>query len=167
MSCENEGKSGMPSREILIVPGQRLRQVAHPVEHVDKAIRRLVRDMFAAMYQGEGIGLAAVQIGEPLRIVTIDLMEGDTRRPRVFINPLVIWQSEQAMDSQEGCLSVPGYYDHITRSVAIGSFRDLDGKPREIKATGLLAVCLQHEIDHLDGVLFVDRIQNLRRRFLR
>lgn len=150
----------MASRKILVVPDRRLRRVARPVDRIDGAIHRLVGEMFAAMYRANGIGLAAIQIGEPLRIVTIDVAErGAPRRPQPFINPLLVWQSEQSIVSQEGCLSVPGHYDHVTRAGTVGvRYHDLNGKPHELEADGLLAICIQHEMDHLDGVLFIDRV---------
>ena len=155
----------MAVRDILIIPDKRLRQASKPVAKVDAATRKLVEDMFETMYAAPGIGLAAIQIGEPRRVVTMDLSkkEGE-KQPQVFINPELIWSSEEKRTHEEGCLSIPEYYEEVERpaEVRIG-YLDLDGKKHEITAKGLLATCLQHEIDHLNGVLFIDHISKLKR----
>ena len=155
----------MATRDILILPDKRLRLVSAPVKAFDKALRRLVDDMFATMYAAPGIGLAAIQIGEPQRIVTMDLAKkDDPKNPQVFINPELTWRSEEKATYEEGCLSIPDYYEEVERPVAVKvKFSGLDGKSQEIEATGLLATCLQHEIDHTNGVLFIDHISKLKR----
>jgi peptide deformylase len=117
------------------------------------------------MYAAPGIGLAAIQIGEPLRLVTMDLAKKDEPpAPQVFINPEVTWVSDDKATYEEGCLSIPEYYEEVERPTSVKvRFLDLDGKPQEIEATGLFATCLQHEIDHINGVLFIDHISKLKR----
>ena len=155
----------MAVRDILIIPDKRLRQKSEPVKAVDKPLRALVDDMFATMYAAPGIGLAAIQIGVPQRIVTLDLAKKDEpQEPRVFINPEITWSATEKATYEEGCLSIPEYYEEVERPVAVRvKYLDLDGKPQEIEATGLLATCLQHEIDHTNGVLFIDYISKLKR----
>ncbi len=162
----------MSIRPLVILPDAQLRLVSKPVQAVTPAIRTLVEDMFETMYDAPGIGLAAIQIGEPLRVVTIDLSkpeakegeEPEPRRPQVFINPEVTWSSEEFSAYEEGCLSIPEYYEEVERPAEVKvRYMDLDGKTHEIAADGLLSTCLQHEIDHLDGVLFIDHISRLKR----
>ena len=161
----------MALRPLVILPDSQLRLVSKPVEAVTPAIRTLVEDMFETMYDAPGIGLAAIQIGEPVRVVTIDLSkpapEGEPpvpKEPQVFINPEMTWSSEELNVYEEGCLSIPEYYEEVERPARIKvRFMDLDGTSREIEADGLLATCLQHEIDHLDGVLFIDHLSRLKR----
>jgi peptide deformylase len=152
-------------RDILILPDKRLRQVAKPVGKVDAATRKLVEEMFETMYAAPGIGLAAVQIGEPKRVVTMDLAKKDEpKQPQVFINPELTWHSDEKRTHEEGCLSIPEYYEEVERPAQVRfRYLDLDGKEREIEADGLLATCIQHEIDHLNGVLFIDHISKLKR----
>lgn len=155
----------MAVRDILIIPDKRLREVSKPVTKVDAATRKLVQEMFETMYAAPGIGLAAIQIGEPKRVVTMDLAKkDDEKEPRVFINPELTWSSEEKRTHEEGCLSIPEYYEEVERPAEIKvTYLDLDGKKHEIEAKGLLATCLQHEIDHLNGVLFIDHISKLKR----
>jgi peptide deformylase len=155
----------MAVRDILIIPDKRLRQVSKPVAKVDAATRKLVEDMFETMYAAPGIGLAAIQIGEPRRVVTMDLAKkDDEKEPQVFINPELVWSSTEKHGHEEGCLSIPEYYEEVERPAEVRvKYLDLEGKKREIEAKGLLATCLQHEIDHLDGVLFIDHISKLKR----
>jgi peptide deformylase len=155
----------MALHEIIKLPDRRLRLVSKPVERIDDAIRRLVDDMFETMYEAPGIGLAAVQIGEPKRVVTMDLAKKDEPKdPLVFINPEVLWSSEERVTYEEGCLSIPEYYEEVERAAQVKvKFRDLDGTQHEIEADGLLATCIQHEIDHLNGVLFIDHLSKLKR----
>ena len=155
----------MAKRDILILPDKRLRLKSEPVGAIDKTIRALVDDMFATMYDAPGIGLAAIQIGVPKRVVTMDLAKKDEpKAPQVFINPEVTWKSDETAVYEEGCLSIPEYYEEVERPNAVKvKFLDLAGKPREIEASGLLATCLQHEIDHINGVLFIDHISQLKR----
>jgi peptide deformylase len=155
----------MAVRDILIIPDKRLRQVSKPVAKVDAATRKLVEEMFEAMYEAPGIGLAAIQIGEPRRVVIMDLAKKEEdKQPQVFINPELVWSSEEKRTHEEGCLSIPEYYEEVERPAEVKvKYLDLDGKKQEIDAKGLLATCLQHEIDHLNGVLFIDHISKLKR----
>jgi peptide deformylase len=155
----------MAVRDILIIPDKRLRQKSAAVKAVDKPLRALVDDMFETMYAAPGIGLAAIQIGEPLRVVTMDLAKKDEpKAPLVFINPEVVWSSDEKATYEEGCLSIPEYYEEVERPQKVRvKFLDLDGKAKELEAEGLLATCLQHEIDHINGVLFIDHISKLKR----
>ena len=141
----------MTVRDILILPDKRLRLVSKPVAKIDAATRKLVEEMFETMYDAPGIGLAAIQIGEPRRIVTMDLAKKDEpKEPQVFINPELISHSAEKNVHEEGCLSIPEYYEEVERPAAVKlRYLDLDGKPHEIDADGLLATCIQHEIDHL------------------
>ena len=155
----------MPVREILIIPDKRLRLVSKPVAKIDAATRTLVEEMFETMYDAPGIGLAAIQIGEPRRIVTMDLAKKDEpKEPQVFINPEIVAHSGEKNIHEEGCLSIPEYYEEVERPAAVKlRYLDLDGNQHEIDADGLLATCIQHEIDHLNGVLFIDHISKLKR----
>ena len=155
----------MPVREILILPDKRLRLVSKPVAKIDAATKKLVEDMFETMYAAPGIGLAAIQVGEPRRVVTMDLAKKDEpKEPQVFINPELISKSGDKNTHEEGCLSIPEYYEEVERPAAVRfRYLDLDGQQHEIDAEGLLATCIQHEIDHLDGVLFIDHISKLKR----
>src|SRR5665213_1915963 len=141
----------MAIRDILVIPDKKLRLKAEPVKTVDKPLRALVEDMFATMYEAPGIGLAAIQIGEPLRLITMDLAKkDDPPEPMVFINPEILWTSDETSTYEEGCLSIPEYYEEVERPAKVKvKYLDLDGKEREIEADGLLATCLQHEIDHI------------------
>jgi peptide deformylase len=155
----------MARRDILILPDKRLRQVSDPVKKIDTGIRKLIDDMFETMYGAPGIGLAAIQVGMPKRVVTLDLAKkDDPKNPLVFINPEILWISEEKAIYEEGCLSIPEYYGDVERPAQVKvKYLDLEGKPREIEANGLLATCLQHEIDHLNGVLFIDHLSKLKR----
>ena len=155
----------MAKRGILILPDKRLRLKSAPVGAVDKALRALVDDMFETMYDAPGIGLAAIQIGVPKRVVTMDLAKKDEpKAPQVFINPEVAWTSDEKAVYEEGCLSIPEYYEAVERPSAVKvKYLDIEGKVQEIEASGLLATCLQHEIDHINGVLFIDHISKLKR----
>jgi peptide deformylase len=155
----------MALRDIIILPDKRLRQVSEPVNAVDAQVRALVDDMFETMYKAPGVGLAAIQIGVPKRIVTADTAKKDEeKQPQVFINPEIVWSSEEKATYEEGCLSIPEYYEEVERPAQVKvRFTDLDGKTHEIEANGLLATVLQHEIDHLNGVLFIDYISKLKR----
>jgi peptide deformylase len=155
----------MALRDILILPDKRLRQVSEPVKKIDAGIRQLVEDMFETMYEAPGIGLAAIQVGEPKRVITMDLAKKEEpKNPQVFINPEILWASEDKAIYEEGCLSIPEYYSDVERPAQVKvKYIDLEGKPRELEASGLLATCLQHEIDHLNGVLFIDHLSKLKR----
>ena len=155
----------MALREIITLPDPRLRLVSKPVDAIDDSVRRLIDDMFETMYEAPGIGLAAIQIGVPKRVVTMDLAKKDEpRNPQVFLNPEVLWTSDEIGVYEEGCLSIPEYYEEVERpaQVRVG-FLDRDGAAREVEADGLFATCLQHEIDHINGVLFIDHISKLKR----
>jgi len=155
----------MAKRDILIIPDPKLRLKSEPVTAIDASVRALIDDMFETMYEAPGIGLAAIQIGVPRRIVTMDLAKKDEpKAPQVFINPEVAWSSEEKAVYEEGCLSIPEYYEEVERPTAVRvRYMDIDGKSHEIEADGLLATCLQHEIDHTNGVLFIDYISKLKR----
>ncbi len=155
----------MALRDILVIPDKRLRLVSKTVERVDASLRKLVDDMFETMYEAPGIGLAAIQIGEPVRLVTMDLAKkDDEKEPQVFINPEITWSSDDIHVHEEGCLSIPEYYEEVERPAKVRvRYLDIDGKPQEVDADGLLATCLQHEIDHLNGVLFIDHLSKLKR----
>ena len=148
---------------ILEFPDPRLRTIAKPVDVVDDALRQLIDDMFETMYDAPGIGLAATQVNVHKRVVVMDLSE-DKSEPRVFINPEFEPLTEEMEQYQEGCLSVPGFYENVDRpqKVKIKAL-DRDGQPYELIAEGLLAVCIQHECDHLNGKLFVDYLSSLKR----
>ncbi|SFI81182.1 peptide deformylase [Bosea sp. OK403] len=156
----------MAIRPLVILPDSVLRQVSAPVDTITPEIKTLAADMLETMYDAPGIGLAAIQIGVPKRIVTIDLSKSDDEEkvPMVFVNPEVIWTSEETNVHEEGCLSIPEYYEEVERPASIKlRYMDLDGKTQEIAAEGLLATCLQHEVDHLNGVLFIDYLSRLKR----
>jgi peptide deformylase len=157
--------AAMAVRDILIIPDKRLRLKSEPVKAVDKTLRALIDDMFETMYAAPGIGLAAIQIAEARRVVTMDLAKKDEpKQPLVFINPEVTWSSDEKAIYEEGCLSIPEYYEEVERPKSVRvKYLDLDLKPQEIEADGLLSTCLQHEIDHINGVLFIDHISKLKR----
>lgn len=155
----------MTIKPLIILPDPLLRQASRAVETVDAAVRRLADDMLETMYDAPGIGLAAIQVGEPLRMVTLDLSgEDDEMAPRVFLNPEILARSDELSTYEEGCLSIPDYYAEVERPGRVTvRYLGLDGRLHEEEATGLLATCLQHEIDHLNGVLFIDHISKLKR----
>jgi len=155
----------MALRDIIILPDKRLRLVSAPAKKIDAALRRLVDDMFETMYEAPGIGLAAIQVGVPQRVITMDLAKKEEpRAPQVFVNPQILWQSDEKAVYEEGCLSIPEFYEEVERPAQVRvKFLDLDAKEHEIEASGLLATCLQHEIDHLNGILFIDHISKLKR----
>lgn len=148
---------------ILCFPDPRLHKVAKPVEQVDERIQNLVKDMLETMYDAQGIGLAATQIDVHERVVVIDVSE-KRNEPLVLINPEIIWASEEKQLGEEGCLSVPGIYDGVERSIAVKvKALDENGNSREIEAEGMLAICMQHEMDHLMGKVFVEYLSPLKR----
>ncbi len=175
----------MAIREILEVPDPRLKVVSKPVEAFDDELKTLVADMFETMYDAPGIGLAAIQVGVPLRVLVIDLQPEDPdaepevctahggeehthrpvkREPRVFINPEILDPSEEHSLYNEGCLSVPEIYAEVERPATIRArWQDIDGTVHEEAMEGLMATCLQHEMDHLEGVLFIDHLSRLKR----
>lgn len=160
----------MSIRPILEAPDPRLRVISTPVETVDDEVRALIADMFETMYDAPGIGLAAVQIGVPKRILVIDLQEDESaegeriRNPRVFINPELSDPAEELSVYNEGCLSVPDQYADVERPVAIQArWLDEHGVAHDERIEGMLATCLQHEMDHLEGILFIDHLSKLKR----
>lgn len=155
---------------ILETPDPRLRVISKPVDSVDGALRALIDDMFETMYDAPGIGLAAIQVGVPKRVLVIDLQEPEeedgppVRRPMVFINPELVDPSDDLSVYTEGCLSVPDQYADVERPATVTArWLDYDGKPHEERLEGLLATCLQHEMDHLEGVLFIDHLSRLKK----
>lgn len=156
----------MATLEIVQYPDDRLRQVCRPVPDVDDTIRQLIDDMLATMYAAQGVGLAAPQVGEPLRLLVLDVSE-DRNEPWALVEPEII-QAEGEQDGEEGCLSLPGVYEPVTRAARVTvRYRDRDGEPREAELDGLGARAVQHELDHLDGKLFVDYLSRLKRNRLR
>lgn len=175
----------MAIREIIEVPDPRLKQVSKPVEQFDDALKTLVADMFDTMYDAPGIGLAAIQVGVPLRVLVIDLQPDDPdaepevctahgghhhthqptlRQPRIFINPEILDPSEERIVYNEGCLSVPDIYGDVERHARIRArWQDLDGAVHEEAVEGMMAICLQHEMDHLEGIVFIDHLSRLKR----
>jgi peptide deformylase len=157
--------AAMALRDIIILPDKRLRLVSEPAKKIDPELRLLVDDMFDTMYGAPGIGLAAIQIGVPKRVIVMDLAKKDEpKEPQVIINPQLLWRSEERTIYEEGCLSIPEFYEEVERPAKVRvKYLDLTGAEQELEASGLLATCLQHEIDHLDGVLFIDHISKLKR----
>jgi len=155
----------MAKREILVLPDARLRQVAEPIPAVTDEIRALAKDMLDTMYDAPGIGLAATQIGDMRRIVVMDLSkEGEPPDPIVMINPEILNYSEDTVTTEEGCLSIPEIYYDVERPAEITiKYTDLEGKTVERQAKDRLAICMQHELDHLDGVLYIDYLSRLKR----
>lgn len=155
----------MALRDIITLPDPRLRLVSEPVKAVDAEVRRLAEDMLETMYAAPGIGLAAIQVGVPRRVITLDLAKKDEpKAPQVFINAEILGSSDEKATYEEGCLSIPEYYDEVERPAQVKvRYTDLDGAVHEIEANGLLATCLQHEIDHINGVLFIDHLSKLKR----
>jgi peptide deformylase len=178
----------MAIREILEVPDPRLKTVSKPVETFDAGLKALVSDMFETMYAAHGIGLAAIQVGEPIRLLVIDLQEPDEdaepevchahggeehthqpikNDPRVFVNPEILDPSEDFQTYQEGCLSVPEIYADVDRPARCRvRWQDLEGKVHEEDMAGMMAVCIQHEMDHLEGILFIDHLSRLKRQMV-
>lgn len=157
--------ASMALRDILILPDKQLRLVSKPVDRIDSEVERLVEDMFETMYHAPGIGLAAIQVGVPLRVVTMDISKKDEEKAsRVFINPEILTSSQELSTYEEGCLSIPEIHEDVERPARVTvRYLDLAGKTHEAEATGLFATCIQHEIDHLNGVLFIDHISKLKR----
>ncbi|MEM8934879.1 MAG: peptide deformylase [Pseudomonadota bacterium] len=155
----------MAIRKILTAPDARLREVSKPVERVDDALRALMDDMLETMYDAPGIGLAAIQVGVPLRVIVMDLAgEDEARAPRYFVNPEILDPSEDMATYEEGCLSVPEFFDEVERPATCRvKYLDYDGAEQVLDAEGLLATCIQHEMDHLNGVLFIDHLSRLKR----
>mgnify|MGYP000143139562 FL=1 len=160
----------MPLLPILEYPDERLRTVAKPIERIDADLQRLIDDMFETMYDAPGIGLAAIQVGVPKRVLVIDLQDKDEetgetiKDPRVFINPEILEESEELNIYSEGCLSVPEQYADVARPAVIkAKWLDAQGVEHVEMLDGLMATCLQHEMDHLNGILFIDHLSKLKR----
>jgi peptide deformylase len=155
----------MATRDIIILPDPLLRQVSKPVASVGPSEKKLFDDMLATMYDAPGIGLAAIQVGVPQRMIVIDLSkEGEERKPLFLANPEIVTVSEAKSDYEEGCLSIPDFYEMVTRpSEVTVRYLDRNNEPQTVEAKGVLATCVQHEIDHLNGVLFIDHISKLKR----
>jgi peptide deformylase len=155
----------MALREILTVPDPRLKLTSTDVEAVDNDLRALMDDMLETMYAAPGIGLAAIQVGVPKRVIVMDLArEGEDPRPQYFVNPQIVWASEDTAPYEEGCLSVPEIYDEVERPARVKlRYLNYQGETVEEDAEGLYAVCIQHEMDHLNGVLFIDHLSRLKR----
>ena len=155
----------MAVREILIAPDPRLKVKARRVDKVDAKVRRLMDDMLETMYAAPGIGLAAPQVGEAVQVIVLDVArEGEPRQPLCLANPEIVWASDEHVPAEEGCLSLPDQFAEVTRPAEVKvRYLDHENEIREVHAKGLLAVCVQHEMDHLKGVLFVDHISSLRR----
>ena len=160
----------MALRTIITAPDPRLKLVSDPLSEVDDGTRRLLDDMLETMYDAPGIGLAAVQVGKPKRLIVMDLAkekDGEPKKPMFFVNPKLLWASPEQVMCEEGCLSVPDLYEEVERPARIKvSFLDYFGKAQEIEADGMLAVCLQHEMDHLEGTLFIDHLSRLKREIM-
>ena len=155
----------MALREILTEPNKILRQKSLKVEKVDNSLQRLMDDMLETMYAAPGIGLAAIQVGEPKRVIVIDISPKDgPKNPMFFINPEIIDKSEDKSTYEEGCLSVPGQFAEINRPAKCSiKYLDYHGQPKKINAEGMLATCIQHEMDHLEGILFIDYLSKLKK----
>ena len=155
----------MALRQILTEPNRILRQKSMPVEKVDKDLQKLMNDMLETMYAAPGIGLAAIQIGIPKRVIVLDIAKKDVpKNPMFFVNPEIVEKSENNSTYEEGCLSVPGQFAEIDRpDRCLVKYLDYNGQPKEINAQGMLATCIQHEMDHLEGILFIDYLSKLKK----
>ena len=155
----------MTIRPLVIIPDSKLRLVSEPVKEITQEIRQLADDMLETMYDAPGVGLAAIQIGVPVRMVTMDVSKSEEeRQPMVLINPEIVWASEEKRVYEEGCLSIPEYYEEVERPERVRfRYMNLAGETVEQDADGLMATCVQHEIDHLNGVLFIDYLSKLKR----
>jgi len=158
----------MAIRPILTAPNPVLKQVSKPVDEVTDDMRVLMADMLDTMYDAPGIGLAAIQVGEPIQVIVLDISrDEDDPQPQYFVNPEITWASEELATYEEGCLSVPEFTADVDRPAEIKlKFLDYDGTAQEIQADGLLATCIQHEMDHLKGVLFIDHLSNVKRNII-
>ncbi|MEK9544950.1 MAG: peptide deformylase [Pelagibacteraceae bacterium] len=157
----------MTIKKILTEPDPFLRQKSSEVEQVTNETRKLMDDMLETMYDAPGIGLAAIQIGVPKRVIVIDLSRDEKKNPLYFVNPKIIKKSDTDSTYEEGCLSVPGQFAEVDRPDKCHiSFLDYNGKKQELKAEGLLATCIQHEMDHLEGILFIDYLSKLKKNLI-
>ena len=155
----------MAIKTILTEPNKILRQISNPVDHVGEEEQKLMDDMFETMYAAPGIGLAAIQIGIPKRIIVMDISrKKENKNPLHFVNPEIIWKADEDIIYEEGCLSVPNQFAEINRPKECHvKYLDYFGQPQLLKAQGLLATCIQHEIDHLEGILFIDYLSKLKK----
>jgi peptide deformylase len=155
----------MTIRPLVILPDSKLRVISEPIKEITSEIRQLADDMLETMYDAPGVGLAAIQIGVPVRMVTMDVSKSEEEhQPMVLINPEILWASEEKRTYEEGCLSIPEYYEEVERPDRVRfRYMNLQGETVEQDADGLLATCVQHEIDHLNGVLFIDYLSKLKR----
>ncbi|MEO1745080.1 MAG: peptide deformylase [Pseudomonadota bacterium] len=155
----------MTTRPLVLLPDPILRDVSKPVERFDAELKRFTDDMLETMYEAPGIGLAAIQVAEPIRVVVCDVSKDeDAREPHVFVNPKIVASGGEPSTYEEGCLSIPDYYADVERPASVTvQYQDISGAPQEMVADGMMATCLQHEMDHLDGVLFIDHISKLKR----
>ena len=158
----------MTKLEIITLPDRKLRLKSAPVERIDDDLRTFMDSMLEAMYEAPGIGLAAVQVGVPRRVITVDVAQREDEaakpNPLFLVNPELLWTSDERATAEEGCLSIPEYFAEVERPATVRvAYLDRDGKRQELEADGVLAVCLQHEIDHLDGKLFIDHLSKLKR----
>lgn len=155
----------MALRPIITLPDPKLRLVSQQIERFDAPLRTLVDDMIETMHEAPGVGLAAIQIASPIRLLVVDLVrKEEPPNPQVFVNPQILWSSAERSVYEEGCLSIPEYYAEVERPASVRvRYLDAEGKAEEVLAEGMLATVLQHEIDHLDGVLFIDHISKLKR----
>ena len=157
----------MTIRKILVEPDPFLRQVSLEVENVDGELRKLMDDMLQTMYAAPGIGLAAIQVGVPKRVIVIDLSKEEQKKPLYFVNPKIIVKSKNNSTYEEGCLSVPGQFAEVDRPDRCHiSYLDYNGQKKELKTEGLLATCIQHEMDHLEGILFIDHLSKLKKNYI-
>lgn len=158
----------MAKRDIIIAPDPQLKKVCAPVDVVDEEITTLMSDMLETMYVAPGVGLAAPQVGVHKRIIVVDAARGDDPpKPYKIVNPEIVWSSEELKTHEEGCLSLPTYYEDVVRPDRIRvKYIDESNTPQELEADGLLSVVIQHEMDHLDGVLFVDHVSGLKRNMI-
>ncbi|MBV9570869.1 MAG: peptide deformylase [Alphaproteobacteria bacterium] len=155
----------MSIRPVLTAPDPRLKAMSEDVAQVNDELKKLIDDMLETMYAEDGIGLAAIQVGVPKRLLVMDLAQKEGRRePQAFVNPRILWASDETTTVQEGCLSVPDIWEDVERPTRItAEFLDRDGTLKTVEANGLLSTCLQHEMDHLNGVLFIDHLSKLKR----
>tara|TARA_B100001989_G_scaffold98939_1_gene69154 strand:+ start:1497 stop:2015 length:519 start_codon:yes stop_codon:yes gene_type:complete len=157
----------MPLKNIITVPDPLLKSISKPVDKVNNDIKNLINDMCETMYNAPGIGLAAVQIGIPLRVVVVDISKGEEKKPHFFVNPNIVWRSDKTSTYEEGCLSIPNQFAEIERPESCRvEYLDLNNQIKEIEVSGLLSTCIQHEIDHLNGVLFIDYLSKLKKNMI-
>lgn len=157
----------MPLKNIITVPDPLLKSISKPVDKVNNEIKNLINDMCETMYNAPGIGLAAVQIGIPLRVVVVDISKGEEKKPHFFVNPNIVWRSDKTSTYEEGCLSIPNQFAEIERPESCRvEYLDLSNQIKEIEVSGLLSTCIQHEIDHLNGVLFIDYLSKLKKNMI-